>query len=114
MAESDVKAAVKKILDKHKPHIRYYMPVQTGMGESGIEDFVCCAYGRYVGIETKDTGKRQTPNQMRREENINAAHGLYLLIHPETTHLVDYLCARLAERYHDSIAKSNSGPTQAG
>lgn len=112
MAESDVKAAIKKILDAYKPHVRYYMPVQTGFGESGIEDFICCAYGRYVGIETKDTAKRQTPNQLRREDNINAAHGVYLLVHPETVHLVEYFFAKLADRY-DRFQKSNSGSAES-
>jgi hypothetical protein len=49
--EGDVKSAVKDILNGLG--IWWYMPVQTGYGVKGIPDFVCCANGKFVGIETK-------------------------------------------------------------
>jgi len=89
--EGRVKADVKKWLFnqgfvqvaskvKDRPdHVRgwYYMPVQNGMGVTGIPDFICCWNGRFLGIETKAPGKRNTstPNQLARAEEIQAAKG---------------------------------------
>ncbi|MBS4019908.1 MAG: hypothetical protein KGZ68_16935 [Dechloromonas sp.] len=46
----------------------YYMPVQNGMGVSGIHDFVGCMEGRMFTIETKAPGKLSgvTENQKDR------------------------------------------------
>ena len=38
--------------------IWFFMPVQTGLGVSGIPDFLCCRDGRFLAIETKAPGKR--------------------------------------------------------
>lgn len=35
----------------------YYMPVQNGMGQSGIPDIICCIKGRMVALECKATRK---------------------------------------------------------
>lgn len=63
--EGRVKAAVKKWLVARK--IWYYMPVQNGMGQVGIPDFICCWDGRFLAIETKAPGKAKqtTANQDR-------------------------------------------------
>ena len=63
----------------------YYMPMQNGMGRSGIPDFVCCfpwLNGRLVAIETKAPGKRgtTTPNQDREIRQINMAGGVAVVI----------------------------------
>lgn len=37
----------------------YYMPVQNGMGQSGIPDIICCIKGRMVALECKATRKNE-------------------------------------------------------
>ena len=61
--EGKVKDAVRKLLKART--IWYYQPMQNGMGQVGIPDFICCWNGRFLGIETKALGKRKdtTPNQ---------------------------------------------------
>lgn len=61
--EGKVKDAVKRIFKRRD--IWYYMPVQNGMGVTGIPDFVCCWNGRFLGVETKAPGKKPTSNQER-------------------------------------------------
>ena len=55
--ESKVK---KKLIDYLKSlgsDCFYYMPVQNGMGQSGIPDILCCIKGRMVALECKATRK---------------------------------------------------------
>ena len=68
----------------------FYMPVQNGMGVTGIPDLICCApvtitedmvgkrLGVFMGIETKAPGKAKntTANQKRNLENIHMAGGI--------------------------------------
>lgn len=53
--EGRVKANVKKILDKYKKQVWYFMPVSGGMGQHGIPDFICCVSGMFFAIECKAT-----------------------------------------------------------
>lgn len=86
--EGRVKDAVKKVLRGND--IWFYMPVQNGMGMTGIPDFVCCApititpemvgktYGFFLGIETKAVGKESnvSANQQRVIAAINNHGGV--------------------------------------
>jgi len=54
--EAKVKAVVKQWFKDH--HVWYFSPVSNGMGVHGIPDFICCANGKFYGIETKAPGKR--------------------------------------------------------
>jgi hypothetical protein len=76
--EGRVKSAVKAELIRRG--IWFYMPVQNGMGQVGIPDFVCCWNGRFLGVETKAPGKLKhtTPNQDRvlAEIRDHAGHAL--------------------------------------
>lgn len=81
--EGRVKDAVKRWLKA--AGVYYYMPMQNGMGRSGIPDFICCApwlNGRMLAIETKAPGKRgnTTPNQDREIHLINKAGGVAVVI----------------------------------
>lgn len=60
----------------------YYQPVQNGMGQVGIPDFVCCYRGMFIAIETKAPGKvkNTTANQKRVIEEIKAHGGLALVV----------------------------------
>ena len=78
--EGRVKAAVKKWLKERG--IWYFMPVSNGMGQVGIPDFICCAHGRFVSIETKAPGKltNTTPNQKRVLQEISDHGGIAVVV----------------------------------
>lgn len=60
----------------------WYMPVQNGMGVTGIPDFILCVRGRFVGIECKAPGKENTvtANQRRQLKDIEAAQGCVAVV----------------------------------
>ena len=78
--EGKVKDAVKKWLRERG--YWFYMPVQNGMGVQGIPDFIICAAGQFIAIETKAPGKRKntTANQEARIAEIKQANGVAVVI----------------------------------
>jgi hypothetical protein len=78
--EGKVKDGVRKILKEWG--IWYYQPVQNGMGQVGIPDFVCCWQGKFLAIETKAPGKLShvTPNQIRVLAEIEHSGGLSFVV----------------------------------
>jgi hypothetical protein len=58
----------------------YYMPVQNGMGVTGIPDFVGCWDGRFFGIEAKAPGNGPTENQKARLGEIDDAGGINAVV----------------------------------
>lgn len=78
--EGRVKEAVKRWLKERG--VWYYMPVQNGMGVTGIPDFVCCWHGRFLAIETKAPGKRAnvSANQERQITGIWKAGGVAVIV----------------------------------
>jgi hypothetical protein len=78
--EAKVKAAVKKLLKERG--IWYYMPVQNGMGVTGIPDLICCWDGQFLAIETKAPGKlaNLSANQENRLREIDAAGGYAIVV----------------------------------
>lgn len=78
--EGKVKAKVKNWLDKNG--IWFYMPVQTGYGVSGIPDFVCCANGKFLAIETKAPGRisNVSDKQALQIAAIGAAGGVAVVV----------------------------------
>ena len=78
--EGRVKAAIKKTLAE--ANVWYYMPIQNGMGRTGIPDFICCADGVFLAIEAKAPGKQDnlTPNQQRVHDEIRKADGAVVVI----------------------------------
>lgn len=78
--EGRVKAAVKKWLKERG--IWFYMPVQNGMGVTGVPDFICCWRGSFLSIETKAPGKRNnlSANQERIGQLIRDAGGIWLVV----------------------------------
>lgn len=77
--EGKVKAAVSRILDRHRPHVYRFMPVQGGFGSSSL-DYLVCAYGRFVAIETKAPGKKPTKRQELVASLIGQAGGIVFII----------------------------------
>ncbi len=89
--EGAVKSDIRKWLDKRglwraggpRPKVItgwYYMPVPGGFGVHGIPDFCGIWRERPFFIEAKAPGGVQTPNQIKRQEEIIAAGGWYLLV----------------------------------
>ena len=60
--EGKVKAKVNKMLAKYESEVYRFMPVQMGMGAPSL-DYLICAGGRFVAVETKVPGKKLTPRQ---------------------------------------------------
>lgn len=77
--ESKVKNEVKKVLDKFKSHIDGFWPVPSGYGESHL-DYVGCANGYFISIETKAPGKKPTPRQKERIRRVALAGGFAWVI----------------------------------
>lgn len=100
MAESAVKAKIKAILKSHGSRVAYYMPVQTGYGRHGIEDFCVCAYSIWLAVEAKDT-ERSTQSELQklRQAEIKAAGGIYVVIHRGNLELLSRLLDRLKDRF---------------
>lgn len=78
--EGAVKDDVKKWFKNR--NIWYYMPVQNGMGVTGIPDFICCWNGKFVGVECKAPGKidNLSENQKHQIEAIRRAGGKAIVI----------------------------------
>ena len=78
--EGRIKQAVKQYLKRRG--IWFYMPIQNGMGQVGIPDFICCWNGRLLAVETKAPGKlnNTTPNQERVIKEIRDAAGLAFVV----------------------------------
>lgn len=82
--EGKVKDAVKEILNR-TPNCWYYLPVQNGMGQAGIPDFICCIRGKFLAIETKskNTSRKLTALQAKQIALINTASGTAVVINED-------------------------------
>lgn len=76
--EKDVKEQVKKLFKKHG--IWYFMPQGNGYGRQGIPDFIACAGGLFLAIETKYGGNKLSPHQDREIRHINVAKGCAFVV----------------------------------
>lgn len=78
--EAKVKAAVKAWLKLRG--IWYCMPIGTGYGSSGVPDFICCAQGKFLAIETKAPGKRSNTTILQDQQiaGIHKAGGAAIVI----------------------------------
>ena len=78
--ERDVRKRVKAALDKHGFH--YHSAVAGPYSKVGVEDDTACIYGRYVLIESKNTGKdKPTTMQIRNAKSARANGAVVLLVH---------------------------------
>ena len=50
-------------------------------GTVGQADLRGCFYGRYIELEVKRPGELQTPAQVQRQKDVEAAGGLYAVVH---------------------------------
>ena len=75
--EGEVKEKVKKLLNKYGVYYEMYVP--SGYGKQSL-DFVCCAFGTYLAIETKAPGKKLTPRQKKTALDMRSAGGVVVEI----------------------------------
>ena len=87
--ERDVKEEVKKALAKYAGRIWWFMPVPTGFGVQGVPDFVCCANGRFLGIETKFGSNGLTKFQVKQMEAIIETGGAHMIINETNVHQIE-------------------------
>jgi Holliday junction resolvase len=76
--EGKVKAKVKKILNEVGAY--YAMPIGTGIGSSGVPDFLVCKGGLFYAIECKANGNKPTALQESNMKRIREAGGVTLVI----------------------------------
>lgn len=73
--EEWVKKEIKKILNSHGKHIKYFMPSASMYGKAGAHDFICCVKGHMVTIEAKKGHNKPTDLQIDFANDIQLAGG---------------------------------------
>jgi len=86
--EAKVKAKIKTILKAHGAY--YAMPIGTGLGNSGVPDFLVCHGGQFLGIEAK-AGRGATALQEKNLRDIDKAGGLTLVITEENIDVLEMM-----------------------
>jgi hypothetical protein len=76
--EKDVKAEVKKLLNKHDWF--WWCPPGNGYGRAGVADFNAIKNGVFLAIETKFGSKKPSPTQSAYLESIHAEHGFGFVV----------------------------------
>jgi len=87
--EAKVKAKIKAILKAHGAY--YAMPIGTGLGNSGVPDFLCCVNGKFLGIEAKAGRGVPTALQEKNLREIDRAGGLTLVITEENIDVLEMM-----------------------
>ncbi len=75
--EGKVKDQVKRLLKKYGCY--QFWPVQTGYGAPTL-DCIACAFGHFLGIETKAPGKHPTPRQRMTIEDMRGAEATVFVV----------------------------------
>lgn len=88
--EGRVKTAVKKVLKEYDNKVWVYMPVSTGYGRKTV-DFIICANGWFMAIETKAGNEVPTKLQELCLQQIAEAGGSTFVVqeHNLEAHLED-------------------------
>jgi len=76
--EAKVKAKIKAILKEHG--VYYAMPIGTGLGNSGVPDFLCCVHGSFIAIEAKAGKGKLTALQVKNLTDVMKSKGIALVI----------------------------------
>lgn len=97
-SEAWVKDQVKKILKSYGRDVWSFMPMGSHFGRNGVPDFIVCAGGKMIGIETKtDHGKVSDLQQMQ-IDNIKAAGGYAIVVNESNLPQFALFMQRLMER----------------
>lgn len=76
--EKDVKASVKKLLDKHGWF--WWMPPANGFGRAGIADINALKSGVFLAIETKFGTRKPSPMQIGFLNSVKAEDGFAFVV----------------------------------
>ena len=87
--EAKVKAKIKAILKEHNTY--FAMPIGTGLGNSGVPDFLVCHNGKFLGIEAKAGKGKTTALQEKNLRDIDRAGGLTLVITEENIDVLEMM-----------------------
>ncbi|MBD5585284.1 MAG: hypothetical protein HDQ88_09400 [Clostridia bacterium] len=83
--EGKIKTKVKAILESLGDKCWYFMPVQRGLGcKRGVPDFIVCAGGLFVGVETKAGNNKRTTIQKYVGDRIELAGGAVIVVNEDT------------------------------
>lgn len=82
--EGKIKKKTKKVLDKYKGSIYFYMPVPGGYGKQTV-DYLGIFGGIGFAIEAKADGKPPTPNQQDVLDDVVAAGGVAFVINDDAS-----------------------------
>jgi Holliday junction resolvase hjc len=109
--ESHVKAATKKLLDKHGWF--WWMPPASQYGRSGLSDIMAVKTGMFMAIETKFGSNNPTPLQLGYLESIRA-HDHFAFVVRETSldalgRFLDYLDQSIAIAARGSVPSPEVG-----
>jgi hypothetical protein len=92
--EAKVKAAVRRILDKHDAY--YFFPPGMGLGRAGVPDIIICHRGYFIAVECKATPKEKpTALQLRELSLIREAEGFAIVIHCDNLADLDDLLEKI-------------------
>jgi len=94
--EAKVKAKIKAILKTHG--VYYAMPIGTGLGNSGVPDFLCCVHGFFVAIEAKAGKGEPTALQYKNLGGGIKAGGYSCIIKENNLHFLEQVIAECKER----------------
>lgn len=82
--EGRIKSKVKALFNRY--NVWYFMPANNGYGRAGVPDFVACANGRFISVETKADGtKRTTVLQDLCSSEITRHGGYYAVVFDDVT-----------------------------
>lgn len=90
--EADVKAAVKELCYRHKAW--FFMPSMNGYGRQGIPDFIICANGYFLAVETKFGKNKPTHHQRKEIAAIGRANGKAVVVNEKNLDALDALLRR--------------------
>jgi len=80
--EGKVKDQIKKILNNRK--ILFFMPNMSGMGATGLPDFIICIDGQMIAVEAKRDGTAKlTTKQDSTMKKLRRAGVITLLVHAD-------------------------------
>lgn len=107
--EKDVKAEVKKLLNKHGWF--WWCPPGNGYGKAGVADFNAVHNGVFLAIETKFGSKKPTPAQSAFLESIHAEHGFGFVVNEKLLGELDVWLTLFA-RATSNVQRSEPVPDQ--
>ena len=111
LTEKDVKAEVKKLLNKHGWF--WWMPPANGYGKAGIFDFNALRKGVFLAVETKFGNNKPSPMQTGFGNSIQAEDGFAFVVNEKT---LDWFQAWLEafDRATDAVSQGGKPTDEDG